>query len=73
MADELARAREAAHAYTAATREVGAFLDRLGDAADPAAEAEYATLLAREEQALAQRQDALHDLGLKIRSLEQEE
>jgi hypothetical protein len=72
MADELVRAREAAHAYTAATRDTAAFLDRIGDVPDPAYEAEYAALLAREEETLADRQDALHALGLDVRSLEAE-
>jgi Spy/CpxP family protein refolding chaperone len=74
MADEieaLHRARENARAYAAATREMVEFLERASAVPSPEQEAEYATLLAREESVRALRQDALHDLGLEVRSIEE--
>jgi hypothetical protein len=45
------------------------FLDAASVVPDPAQEAEYAALLAREELARSQRQDALRELGLVVRSV----
>jgi hypothetical protein len=76
MADldtDLAAAREAARRYSTVTREMTTFLDRLTDPIDPAAEAEYEALLAREELARGERQDAVHRLGFIARSLEGED
>jgi hypothetical protein len=76
MADEvedLIRAREAARRYATATREMAEFLARTSAVPDPAREAEYATILARELEARDERQEALHDLGLFVPSLEQPE
>jgi Spy/CpxP family protein refolding chaperone len=74
MVDEikaLHRARQNARGYAAATREMAEFLERMSAVPDPEQEAEYATLLAREESVRALRQDALHDLGLEVRSIEE--
>ncbi|MCW2639953.1 MAG: hypothetical protein JWP76_2259 [Dactylosporangium sp.] len=76
MVDEieaLRRAREAARAYVAATQDMVDFLDRTSAVPDPQQEAEYAALLGIEELQLKQRQDALHALGLVVRSLEAKE
>ncbi|MGC9665626.1 hypothetical protein ACNTMW_03610 [Planosporangium sp. 12N6] len=76
MTDEieaLHRAREAARRYTTVTREMVEFLDRLSAVPAPEQEAEYAALLGREELQRKERQDALHDLGLVVRSLEARE
>jgi hypothetical protein len=76
MVDEieaLRRAREAARAYAAATQDMVDFLDRTSAVPDPQQEAEYAALLGIEELQLKQRQDALHALGLVVRSLEAKE
>jgi hypothetical protein len=76
MVDEieaLRRAREAARAYVAATQDMVDFLDRTSAVPDPQQEAEYAALLGIEELQLKQRQDALHELGLVVRSLEAKE
>jgi hypothetical protein len=76
MADQaelLRRGREAAAAYRAAVTEMTEFLDRNPVLPDPAVEAEYATLLAREQSLLAKRQEALHALGLATPSLEGDE
>ena len=72
VTEDLRKAREAAHQYVRAVREMAEFLDRLDHVADPAVETEYATFLAREEAAREARQDALHDLGLVVRSLEED-
>jgi hypothetical protein len=76
MVDEieaLRRAREAARAYVAATQDMVDFLDRTSAVPDPQQQAEYAALLGIEELQLKQRQDALHALGLVVRSLEAKE
>ncbi len=74
MVDEikaLHRARDNARGFAAAAREMAEFLDRMSAVPDPEQEAEYATLLAREQSVYRLRQDALHDLGLVVRSLEE--
>jgi hypothetical protein len=71
--EALRRAREAARAYAAATQDMVDFLDRTSAVPDPQQEAEYAALLGIEELQLKQRQDALHALGLVVRSLEAKE
>jgi hypothetical protein len=68
--EALRAAREAARRYARVTREMVEFLDRTSAVPDPAQEAEYAALLGREELARSERQDALHALGLVVRSLE---
>jgi hypothetical protein len=76
MADidkDLTEARDAARRYVTVTREMAEFLDRLTDPVDPAAEAEYEALLGREELTRAERQDAVHRVGLIARSLEGED
>ncbi|HEV7899350.1 MAG TPA: hypothetical protein VGP31_16080 [Planosporangium sp.] len=73
MVDEieaLRQAREAARTYAAVTQDMVEFLDRASAVPSPEQEAEYAALLGREELQLKQRQDALHALGLVVRSLE---
>jgi hypothetical protein len=72
MVDEieaLRRAREAARAYVAASQDMVEFLDRTSAVPDPAQEAEYATLLGIEELQRKQREDALRELGLVVRSV----
>jgi hypothetical protein len=72
MADDLEalrRARDAARAYVAATQHMVEFLDRASPEPDPGQEAEYAALLGREELARSERQDALGQLGLVVRSV----
>ena len=71
--DALHAAREAARRYATVTREMVEFLDRMSAVPDPSQEAEYATLLGREEETRAERQDALHELGLIVPSLEEDE
>jgi hypothetical protein len=72
MVDEieaLRRAREAARAYVAASQDMVEFLDRASVVPDPAQEAEYAALLGVEELQRKQREDALRELGLVVRSV----
>lgn len=72
MVDEieaLRRAREAARACVAASQDMVEFLDRTSVVPDPAQEAEYAALLGVEELQRKQREDALRELGLVIRSV----
>ena len=68
--EDLRRARRAARAYAHVVNEMVEFLDRTSDPVDPAVEVEYDALLGREELARAERQDALHQLGLQDRSVE---
>lgn len=71
-ADEpLAVARRAAERYAAAVGDTQRFADRLDGDPDPADVAEYAALVAREEAARAQRQEAFLTLGFTIDSLEE--
>jgi hypothetical protein len=72
MVDEieaLRRAREAARAYVAASQDMVEFLDRTSAVPDPQQEAEYAALLGIEELQRKQREDALRELGLVVRSV----
>jgi hypothetical protein len=71
--DDLRTARAAARQYATVTREMAEFLDRLTDAVDPAAEAEYEALLGREALVAEERQDAIHRLGLRAPSIEGED
>jgi hypothetical protein len=76
MVDEieaLRRARAAARSYAAVTQDMVEFLDRTSAVPTPEQEAEYAALLGREELQLKERQEALHALGLVVRSLEAKE
>ena len=68
--EDLRRARRAARAYAHVVNEMVEFLDRTHDPIDPGVEVEYDALLGREELARAERQDALHQLGLQDRSVE---
>jgi hypothetical protein len=73
MADEieaLHRARDAARSFAAAVREMAEFLQRTSAVPEPEQEAEYATLLAKEQSTYRQRQMALRDLGLRADSIE---
>lgn len=69
-ADDRERARQAAAAHTAASRDIEAFLRRLPSVPDPADVAEYAALLSREELLRADRQAATDRAGLELRSTE---
>ncbi|GAA1787567.1 hypothetical protein HC028_13065 [Planosporangium flavigriseum] len=72
MADEieaLRRARAAARAYAAASQDMVDFLDRTSAVPDPQQEAEYAALLGIEELQRKQREDALREIGLVVRSV----
>ncbi|MEU1753976.1 hypothetical protein ABZ436_15105 [Micromonospora matsumotoense] len=71
-ADQRELLRRAATAHTAAARDVETFLRRLPEVPDPADITEYATLLTREEQTRADRQDAADAAGLQLPSLESE-
>ncbi|MEV4845895.1 hypothetical protein AB0K20_22110 [Micromonospora matsumotoense] len=71
-ADQRELLRRAATAHTAAVRDVETFLRRLPEVPDPADITEYATLLTREEQTRADRQDAADAAGLQLPSLESE-
>ncbi len=67
----LRRARQAAAAHTDAVRETQRFIDRAPDTPDPAAIAEYANLVAREEHTHADRREALAELGLEVPSIDE--
>jgi hypothetical protein len=71
--EDLRRARRAARAYAHVVGEMVEFLDRTKDPVYPGVEAEYEALLGREELSRAERQDALHRLGLVARSVEGED
>ncbi|WP_328346284.1 hypothetical protein [Micromonospora sp. NBC_00421] len=68
-ADQRELLRRAAAAHAAAARDVETFLRRLPEVPDPADITEYATLLTREEQTRADRQDAADAAGLHLPSL----
>ncbi|MFI9638865.1 hypothetical protein ACIG87_02180 [Micromonospora sp. NPDC051925] len=68
-ADQRELLRRAATAHTAAARDVETFLRRLPEVPAPADITEYATLLTREEQTRAERQDAADAAGLQLPSL----
>jgi hypothetical protein len=73
MDDEaaLARAKQATRRHVVATEEIAEFVARLPvPPPDPALTAEYAALLGREESARNDRDEALYDLGLVVRSIE---
>jgi hypothetical protein len=72
MSDEdlLRRARRAAELHMVAVRDMERFIAGLDAAPDPGRIAEYASLLAREEATLADREDALAALGLEAPSVE---
>ncbi|WP_326564054.1 hypothetical protein [Micromonospora peucetia] len=69
-ADDREILRQAAAAHTAAARDVEAFLRRLPEVPDPADITEYANLLTREAQTLADRETATDAVGLTVGSLE---
>src|SRR6266545_1707059 len=56
-----------------AARERAEFLERSSAVFAPQQEAEYATLLAREQSTYRQRQEAVHQLGLHADSIEPDE
>ena len=68
--DILRRARRAAELHTGAVRDMERFIERFAGTPDAAALVEYATLLAREEATLADRQDLLAKLALEAPSVE---
>jgi hypothetical protein len=68
---QLRVAREAAHQAQRAAAELATFTERLSPVPDPATRAEYAALLARDEETRLDRQNALARLGLDIPSLDE--
>jgi hypothetical protein len=64
------RVRRAAELHTRAVRDMERFIAGLDGSPDPATIAEYASLLAREEATLADRQDLLSALGLEAPSVQ---
>jgi hypothetical protein len=68
--DVLRRAHRAAEQHIQAVRDMERFIHALPATPDAATIAEYATLLAREEATLAERQDTLAALGLEAPSVE---
>lgn len=68
--DDREAARRAAAAYTAATRDLEAFLRRLSPTPTPAEITEYANLVAVEEARRGERQAALDALGLSAPSID---
>jgi hypothetical protein len=72
-ADDREILRRAAAAHTAAVQDVEAFLRRLPAVPDPAAVAEYANLLAREQQTSADRDAAADNAGLTVASMESDQ
>jgi len=68
----LTTAREAAREAQRAAAELATFAERMSPVLDPAQRIEYATLLARDEEARARRQEAFDALGLSVPSLEEE-
>ena len=56
----------------AAQNAMATFAERMSPVLDPAQRIEYATLLARDEEARARRQEAFDALGLSVPSLEEE-
>jgi type VI protein secretion system component VasF len=69
---QLRTAREAARHAAHAAADLLTFAERMSPVLDPAQEAEYAALLARDEEARADRQEAFDALGLSVPSLEEE-
>lgn len=70
--EPLAVARRAAERYAAAVADTERFVEGLDDDPDPAAVAEFAALVAREEATRAQRYDAFLVLGFNIDSVEEQ-
>jgi hypothetical protein len=68
---DLEDARKAAAAHTAASRDLEAFLRRLPEVPGPEHIAEYATLLAREEEVRAERLTAVDVYGLSAPSIDE--
>ncbi|OLB64289.1 MAG: hypothetical protein AUI10_11770 [Actinobacteria bacterium 13_2_20CM_2_72_6] len=68
---QLRTAREAARQAQRAAVELVTFADRMSPVLDPAQRVEYATLLARDEEARAVREEAFDALGLTVPSLEE--
>jgi hypothetical protein len=68
---DLDDARKAAAAHTAASRDLEAFLRRLPEVPEPEHIAEYANLLAREEEIRAERLEAIAAYGLEAPSIEE--
>ena len=75
MDDEATReaAVRAARAHARAANDVAQFVQQLSGAPDPAAVAEYANLLAREESTFEERTQALRAAGLSVPSLDADE
>jgi hypothetical protein len=69
----LEAARRAARYAVRAAEDLATFADRAPAVLDPALRAEHAALLARDEEARAQRQDAFDALGLTVPSLAEQE
>jgi ferric-dicitrate binding protein FerR (iron transport regulator) len=68
--EALRRAAAASRAHVDAVRAVARFVEDLADIPDPAALAEFAHLLTREEEAREARTGALADIGLTVPSLD---
>jgi ferric-dicitrate binding protein FerR (iron transport regulator) len=68
--EALQRAAGAARAHVDAVRAVARFVEDLADLPDPSALAEFAHLLAQEEEAREARTAALADIGLAVASLD---
>jgi hypothetical protein len=71
MDEDLEAARKAAAAHTAASRDLEAFFRHLPEVPEPQHIAEYAALLAREEERRAERLDAVEAYGLSAPSIEE--
>ncbi|MFF5078725.1 hypothetical protein ACFY36_16860 [Actinoplanes sp. NPDC000266] len=72
MADQTIIAiRETASAYAEAVRNTQRFFDKLEDAEDPSALAEYAVLVQREKEAVEARLDAIEAAGLEVPSIDE--
>jgi hypothetical protein len=67
----LVLARQAAHSAAKAATDLATFAERLSPVLDPAQRAEYAALLARDEESRQQREDAFAALDLTVPSLEE--
>ncbi len=67
----LRTAREAARQAARAAADLEEFAERMSAVLDPAQRAEYAALLARDEESRSRRQDAFDALGLGIPSIEE--
>jgi len=68
----LRTAREAARQAARAAADLAEFAQRMSPVLEPAQRAEYAALLARDEDTRARRQDAFDALDLGVPSLEEE-